>query len=66
MTNYKLEYTNIVLMVYKQMVLFIGVLLLFMFGIDSARQHILPSEWRVGNLPTAGNTPPPLRGGGSL
>jgi len=48
MVKYNLEYTNIVLMVYKQLVIFVGIILLFMFGIDSARQHILPTAWRVG------------------
>jgi hypothetical protein len=51
MTHYNLEYTNIVLMIYKQLVVFVGVILLFMFGMDSARQHILPAEWRTGPAP---------------
>jgi len=51
MTHYNLEYTNIVLMIYKQLVVFVGVILLFMFGMDSARQHILPAEWRTGLAP---------------
>ena len=48
MVKYNLEYTNIVLMVYKQFAILVGIVLLFMFGIDSARQHILPTAWRVG------------------
>ena len=61
MSKYNLQYTNIVLMVYKQLVMFLGVVMLFMFGVDSSRQHILPSEWRMGasNLLAPGNTAPP-------
>ena len=45
MPQLNLEYSNIVLMIYKQIVLFAGIGMLFMIGLDSTRRYILPPEW---------------------
>ena len=45
-------------MIYKQIVIAVGLILLFLFGIDTARNYILPLEWKVeGQSPP---TPPPV------
>jgi hypothetical protein len=46
MGSYNFETSNVILMIYKQLVLFIGIVLLFLFGMDSARHYILPPQWR--------------------
>jgi len=46
MASYNFETSNVILMIYKQVVIFLGILLLFLFGMDSARHYILPVEWR--------------------
>ena len=55
---HKFEKSNVILMIYKQIVIAVGLILLFLFGIDTARNYILPLEWKVeGQSPT---TPPPV------
>ena len=34
------------MMIYKQIVIAVGLILLFLFGIDTARNYILPLEWK--------------------
>lgn len=44
-------------MIYKQICIVVGIILLFLFGIDTARNYILPQEWKVGG-PKVQSTPP--------
>jgi hypothetical protein len=46
MGSHNFEQSNVVLMIYKQVVLVVGIILLFLFGIDTARTYILPKEWK--------------------
>jgi len=46
MGTHNFEQSNVVLMIYKQVVLVVGIILLFLFGIDTARNYILPNEWK--------------------
>jgi hypothetical protein len=46
MASYNFETSNVILMIYKQVVIFLGILFLFLFGMDSARHYILPVQWR--------------------
>ena len=57
MGTYNFEQSNVILMIYKQAVLVVGILLLFLFGMDTARTYILPPEWKVGG-PKVQSTPP--------
>jgi hypothetical protein len=43
---YRFEKSNVILMIYKQIVVVVGIILLFLFGIDTARNYILPLEWK--------------------
>ena len=43
---YRFENSNVILMIYKQIVIVVGIILLFLFGIDTARNYILPLEWK--------------------
>jgi hypothetical protein len=43
---YRFENSNVILMIYKQIVVVVGIILLFLFGIDTARNYILPIEWK--------------------
>jgi hypothetical protein len=43
---YKFEKSNVIMMIYKQIVIAVGLILLFLFGIDTARNYILPIEWK--------------------
>ena len=45
-------------MIYKQICIVVGIILLFLFGIDTARTYILPSQWKVakGTSNSASNT----------
>ena len=36
-------------MIYKQIVIVVGIILLFLFGMDTARNYILPIEWKMTN-----------------
>ena len=47
------EQSNVILMIYKQICIVVGIILLFLFGIDTARTYILPSQWKV-----EGRSPP--------
>jgi amino acid transporter len=59
MGTHNFETSNIVLMIYKQLVIIIGIILLFLFGIDTARNYILPIEWKVTKMDT--KNPAPIR-----
>jgi hypothetical protein len=41
------EQSNVILMIYKQICIVVGIILLFLFGIDTARNYILPPQWKV-------------------
>jgi len=46
MGAHKFENSNVILMIYKQIVIVVGIILLFLFGMDTARNYILPIEWK--------------------
>jgi hypothetical protein len=46
---HKFENSNVILMIYKQIVIVVGIILLFLFGMDTARNYILPIEWKTTN-----------------
>jgi hypothetical protein len=46
---HKFENSNVILMIYKQIVIVVGIILLFLFGMDTARNYILPIEWKMTN-----------------
>jgi hypothetical protein len=52
------EQSNVILMIYKQICIVVGIILLFLFGIDTARHYILPPQWKVakGTSNSASNT----------
>ena len=56
MGTYNFEQSNVVLMIYKQVVIVVGIILLFLFGIDTARTYILPKEWKSTNTNSTRNT----------
>jgi hypothetical protein len=47
MGTHNFEQSNVILMIYKQICIVVGIILLFLFGIDTARNYILPQEWKV-------------------
>ena len=57
MVTYNFEQSNVILMIYKQIVLMVGIILLFLVGIDTARNYILPPQWKVEG-PKVQSTPP--------
>jgi len=56
MGTYNFEQSNVVLMIYKQVVIVVGIILLFLFGIDTARNYILPKEWKGAATNSVNNT----------
>ena len=58
MGTHNFEQSNVILMIYKQICIVVGIILLFLFGIDTARNYILPQEWKVpkGSINSASNT----------
>jgi hypothetical protein len=58
MGTHNFEQSNVILMIYKQICIVVGIILLFLFGIDTARSYILPSQWKVakGTSSSASNT----------
>jgi hypothetical protein len=57
MGTHNFEQSNVILLIYKQVCIFVGILLLFLFGMDTARNYILPPQWKVGG-PKVQSTPP--------
>ncbi len=53
MASYNFEQSNVILMIYKQMAIFVGIVLLFLFGMDTARNYIFPQEWKGVQMPQA-------------
>ena len=47
MGTHNFEQSNVILMIYKQICIVVGIILLFLFGIDTARSYILPPQWKV-------------------
>ena len=47
MGTHNFEQSNVILMIYKQVCIVVGIILLFLFGIDTARNYILPPQWKV-------------------
>jgi hypothetical protein len=45
MGTYNFEQSNVIMMIYKQICIVVGIILLFLFGMDTARNYILPIEW---------------------
>jgi hypothetical protein len=58
MGTYNFEQSNVILLIYKQVCIFVGIVLLFLFGMDTARNYILPPQWKVtkGTINSASNT----------
>ena len=58
MGTHNFEQSNVILLIYKQVCIFIGIVLLFLFGMDTARNYILPPQWKVakGTINSASKT----------
>jgi len=56
MGTHNFEQSNVILMIYKQIVIVVGIILLFLVGIDTARNYILPKEWKGVAANSASNT----------